>query len=146
MDPKWCQNVTQDGSFYATKDGVCGYLSDGELLLDGPRSQYVKPCPTTLIVVFLGVVLVVLEVVVGERKFVCAPGCRQSHLLLWDKHKDYTYVGTLDDLYQHTLIATGTRLRPLEATFLGYMLGSEPFKNLRVSGRSRRFYWSSWAS
>ena len=44
MDPKWCQNVTQDGSFHGTEDGVCGYLSDGVLLLDGPRSQYVKPC------------------------------------------------------------------------------------------------------
>ena len=29
MDPKWCQNVTQDGSFHGTQDGVCGYLSDG---------------------------------------------------------------------------------------------------------------------
>ena len=28
MDPKWCQNVTQDGSFHGTEDGVCGYLSD----------------------------------------------------------------------------------------------------------------------
>ena len=27
MDPKWCQNVTQDGSFHGTKDGVCGSLS-----------------------------------------------------------------------------------------------------------------------
>ena len=26
----------------------------------------------------------------------------------WDNYKDYTYVGTLDGLYQHTLIATGT--------------------------------------
>ena len=23
MDPTWCQNVTQDGSFHGTKDGVC---------------------------------------------------------------------------------------------------------------------------
>ena len=29
----------------------------------------------------------------------------------WDNYKDYTYVGTLDGLYQHTLIATVTRLR-----------------------------------
>ena len=28
MDPKWCQNVTQDGSFHGTEDGVCGYLFD----------------------------------------------------------------------------------------------------------------------
>ena len=39
MDPKWCQNVTQDGSFHGTEDGVCGYLSDGVLLL---------PCPSDL--------------------------------------------------------------------------------------------------
>ena len=31
-----------------------------------------------------------------------------------------------DGLYQHTLIATGTRLRPLEATFLGHILGTNP--------------------
>ena len=29
MDPKWYRNVTQDGSFHGTQDGVCGYLSDG---------------------------------------------------------------------------------------------------------------------
>ena len=23
MDPKWCQSVTQDGSFHGTEDGVC---------------------------------------------------------------------------------------------------------------------------
>ena len=28
MDPKWCQNVTQDGSFHGTQDGVCGYTKD----------------------------------------------------------------------------------------------------------------------
>ena len=43
MDPKWCQNVTQGGSFHSTEDGVCGYLSDGVLWLDGPTSQYVRP-------------------------------------------------------------------------------------------------------
>ena len=47
----------------------------------------------------------------------------------WDNYKDYTYVGTLDGLYQHTLITTGTRLRPVEATFLGHMLGIKPVKN-----------------
>ena len=50
----------------------------------------------------------------------------------WDNYKDYTYVGTLDGLYQHTLIATGTRLRPMEATFLGHILGTKPAKNIRV--------------
>ena len=50
----------------------------------------------------------------------------------WDNYKDYTYVGTLDGLYQHTLIATGTRLRPVEATFLGHILGTKPAKNIRV--------------
>ena len=29
MDPKWCQNVTQDGSFHGTKDGACGSPSYG---------------------------------------------------------------------------------------------------------------------
>ena len=42
------------------------------------------------------------------------------------------YVRALDGLYQHTLIATGTRLRPLEATFLGHMLGTTPAKHIRV--------------
>ena len=51
--------MTQDGSFHGTEDGVCGYLSDGVLLLDGPRSQYVKPC----VLMVLEVILVVLEVV-----------------------------------------------------------------------------------
>ena len=39
-------------------------------------------------------------------------------------------VGTLDGLYQHTLIATGTRLRPLRAPFLGHILGTKPAKNM----------------
>ena len=56
----------------------------------------------------------------------------------WDNYKDYTYVGTLDGLYQHTLIATGTRLRPLQATFLGHILGTKPAKNTRGWGRLRR--------
>ena len=50
----------------------------------------------------------------------------------WINYKDYTYVGTLDGLYQHTLIATRTRLRPVEATFLGHILGTKPAKNMRV--------------
>ena len=50
----------------------------------------------------------------------------------WDNYKDYAYVGTLDGLYQHTLIATGTRLRPLEATFLGVILRTKPPKDIRV--------------
>ena len=66
-------------------------------------------------------------------------------LYIWDNYKDYTFVGTLDGLYQHTLIATGMRLRPAEATFLGHILGTTPAKNRGCSGRLRRFYWSSWA-
>ena len=50
----------------------------------------------------------------------------------WDSYKEYTYVGTLDGLYQHTLIATGTRLGPVEAAFLGHILGTKPTKNMRV--------------
>ena len=50
----------------------------------------------------------------------------------WDNYKDYTYVGTLDGLYQHTLIATGTRLRPVEATFLGHILGTKPAHIIRI--------------
>ena len=46
--------------------------------------------------------------------------------------KDYTYVGTLDGLYQHTLIATGMRLRLVEATFLSHILGTKHAKNMRV--------------
>ena len=41
------------------------------------------------------------------------------------------YVGTLDGLYQHTLIATETRLRPVEATFLGHILGTKPAKKYK---------------
>ena len=48
--------------------------------------------------------------------------------MFWDNYEDYTYVGTLDGLYQHTLIATGRRLRPVEATFLGHILGNKPAK------------------
>ena len=49
---------------------------------------------------------------------------------LWDNYKDYTHVGTLDGLHQHTLIATGTRLRPVEATILGHMLGTKHAKHM----------------
>ena len=49
-----------------------------------------------------------------------------------ENYKDYTYVGTLDGLYQHTLMATGTRLRPVEATFLGHILGTKPAQHMRV--------------
>ena len=52
--------------------------------------------------------------------------------LCWDNYKDYTYVGSLDGLYQHSLIAAGTRLRPVEATFLGHILGTKPQKNIWV--------------
>ena len=50
----------------------------------------------------------------------------------WDNYKDYTYLGTLDGSYQDTLIATGTRLRPLQAPFLGHILGTKPGKNMGV--------------
>ena len=52
-----------------------------------------------------------------------------------DNCKDYTYVGTLDGLYQHTLIATGTRLRPVEATFLGHIWGTKPAKHILIGLR-----------
>ena len=64
----------------------------------------------------------------------------------WGNCKDYTYAGTLDGLYQHTLIATGTRLWPVEATFLGHILGTKPAQHIWVSWRWRRLFWSSWAS
>ena len=47
MDPKWCQNVTQDGSFHGTKDGVCGYLLDRGMFgrtdgrTNGPPPPYI---------------------------------------------------------------------------------------------------------
>ena len=52
--------------------------------------------------------------------------------LFWDNYKGHTYVGTLDGLYQHTLIATGTRLRPVEATFFCHILSTKPAKNIGV--------------
>ena len=70
--------------------------------------------------------------------YVDHPQDRQTTLIVllmgsssfWDNYKDYTDVGTLDGLYQHTPIATGTRLRPVEATFLGHTLGTKPTKNM----------------
>ena len=56
---------------------------------------------------------------------------RKNRVLIWDNYKDYTYLGTLDGSYQHTLIVTGTRLRPLQATFLGHILGTKPAKKYR---------------
>ena len=53
-------------------------------------------------------------------------------LQFWDNYKDYTYVGTLDGSYQHTLIATGTMLRPVQATFLGHIVSTKPAKNIGV--------------
>ena len=50
----------------------------------------------------------------------------------WDNYKDSTYVGTLDASFQHTPGATGTRLRPVEATFLGHILGTKPANNIKV--------------
>ena len=81
-----------------------------------------------MVLVVLGVVLVVLEVVLVVVLVVEVEG----KFLFCDNYKDYTYVGTLDSLYQHTLIATGTRLRPLEATFLGHILGTKPAKHISV--------------
>ena len=46
--------------------------------------------------------------------------------------KGYNYDGTLDGLYQPPLIATGTRLRPVEATFLRHILATKPAKHIRV--------------
>ena len=42
------------------------------------------------------------------RSALGALGAPYKDLTIWDNYKDYTYVGTLDGLYQHTLIATGT--------------------------------------
>ena len=100
MDATWCQNVTQDGSFHGTKDGVCGCLSDG-----------------------------VCSVGRSVRRSI---NTFRRILDEFQEAQDDTYVGTLDGLYQHTLIATGTRLRPLEAPVLGYILGTKPAKNMRV--------------
>ena len=44
----------------------------------------------------------------------------------------HAYVGTLDGLYQHTLIATGTRLRPVKATFSGHILGTKHAEHMWV--------------
>ena len=75
----------------------------------------------------IGAILVIIPDLSAVTLGVC------SYVLAsWDNYKDYTYVGTLDGLYQHTLIATGTRLRPVEATFLGHILGTKPAKNIRV--------------
>ena len=52
--------------------------------------------------------------------------------LIWDNYNDSAHVGTLDGLYQHTLIATGTRLRPVEAPFLGHILGTRHAKHIGV--------------
>ena len=101
MDPKWCQNVTQDGSFHGTKDRVCG--SPVQWGMFGRTIGWSVGRPEGLLV-----------------------------LVFWDHYKDYTYVGTLDGSHQHTLIATGTRLRPLQATFLGHILGTKPAKDMGV--------------
>ena len=83
----------------------------------------------------LDVLEVLLEVLdLSERPW------RWFWVSIWDNYKDYTYVGTLDGLYQHTLIATGTRLRPVEATFLGHILGTKPAKHMMALGLLRRFH------
>ena len=73
-----------------------------------------------------------LYILGGGPKAVDPPSLLKLDTYCWDNYKDYTYVGTLDGLYQHTLIATGTRLRPVEATFFGHILGTKPAKNIRV--------------
>ena len=60
------------------------------------------------------------------------PTCSFWETLYWDNYKDYTYLGTLEGSYQHTLIATDTRLRPLQAPFLGHILGTKPGKIMGV--------------
>ena len=67
-----------------------------------------------VILVVPGVVLVVLGAL---------------RLSFWENYyKDCNCIGTLDGLHQHTLIAAGTRLRLVEATFFGHILGTKPFK------------------
>ena len=55
---------------------------------------------------------------------------RETQTLNWDNYKDYSYLGTLDGSYQDTLRATATRLRPLQAPFLGHILGTKPANNI----------------
>ena len=50
----------------------------------------------------------------------------------FELYKGYTYVGTSKGSFQYTPGATGTSLRPLVATFLGRILGTKPFKHVRV--------------
>ena len=68
----------------------------------------------------------------GDQHFAVNVNVNVMTVYIWDNYKDYTYVGTLDGLYQHTLIATGTRLRPLQAPFLGHILSTKPAKNIGV--------------
>ena len=63
-----------------------------------------------------------------------------------DNCKGHTYVGTLKSSHQHTPGATRTSLGPLVATFLGHNLDTKPAQNIKVWGRLRSVYWSSWAS
>ena len=81
------------------------------------------------------------------------PGC-QSMLrpTVSDKHKlrptashvenrdnDDTYVGTLNDLLQLSVTATGARLRPIAGMILEHTLGSKPKNFIRFKTSSRRF-------
>ena len=82
------------------------------------------------VLMVLEVILVSLEVLLRVLEVTGPPVT--EYRCIRDNYQDCTYVGTLDSLYQHTLIATGTMLRPVEATFLGHILGTKPPKNVQV--------------
>ena len=65
---------------------------------------------------------------VATRSLHSPKGLYRRILDEFQEAQDDTYVGTLDGLYQHTLIAAGMRLRPVEATFFGRILGTNPPK------------------
>ena len=48
-----------------------------------------------------------------------------------NRDKDDTYVGTLSDLFQLSVTATGTRLRPIAGMILEHILSSKPLENRR---------------
>ena len=62
------------------------------------------------------------------RSLACAFTRRWSWLLTrsWANYKDYTYVGTLNPLFQLSVAATGTSLRPIADMFLEHILDPKP--------------------
>ena len=48
-----------------------------------------------------------------------------------NRDEDDTYVGTLSDLFQLSVTATGTRLRPIAGMILEHILASKPQENTR---------------